>query len=250
MQILKREQETLSVDTGKKALDFKTLLIAIVGAFFYASFISVLLLKWVSPPTTSFMLQYQLQHWWSEGDLPEVQYEWTPWDDISRYPKLAAVASEDQNFVNHWGFDFGSIQKSLEEYSEGDQLRGASTISQQVAKNLYLWPGQSFIRKGIEAYFTLLIELLWSKERILEMYLNIAEFGAGIYGVTAASETFYNTAPSALNEWQGALMMTALPSPRRYNLHAPSNYMLERTAWIIRYMDFLGGETYLNKIST
>lgn len=215
-----------------------------ISALFVAiSILSVLLLRWVNPPTTSFMLQRQ----WTNDNV-ELRYQWTDWQDISPHLKMAAIASEDQAFANHWGIDISSIQKAIEEYGRGQDLRGASTITQQVAKNLYLWAEQSYIRKGIEAYFAVLIELLWSKQRILEMYLNIVEFGDGIYGVQAAAEHYLNTTPANLTKWQSAFMVTALPAPKRYNLDDPSEYMLERSSWVMRYMDLLGNTYYLEKL--
>jgi monofunctional biosynthetic peptidoglycan transglycosylase len=208
------------------------------------SVLSVLLFRWVNPPTTSFMLQRQ---WSADGDL-ELHYQWTDWQDISPHIKMAAIASEDQSFASHWGIDLKSVQQAIREYEHGRGLRGASTITQQVAKNLYLWADQSYIRKGIEAYFAVLIELFWPKQRILEIYLNIVEFGDGVYGVQAAAQRYLNTTAANLSKWQSAFMVTALPAPKRYNLDNPSEYMLERSAWVIRYMDLLGNSYYLEKL--
>jgi monofunctional biosynthetic peptidoglycan transglycosylase len=193
------------------------------------------------------MLQRQFEVW-QNGENLELQYRWEDWENISPQIKMAAISSEDQGFATHWGLDFNSIQKAIDEYERGEGLRGASTITQQTAKNLFLWPGQSYLRKGIETYFTLLIELLWSKERILEVYLNVVEFGDGIYGVQAAAQHYFNTTSADLSKWQSAFMVTALPAPKRYNLADPSEYMLERSAWVMRYMDYLGNSYYLNKL--
>lgn len=214
---------------------------------FLFSILLVLAFRWIDPPTTSFMVQRQIEAWRAEEDF-ELQYQWTEWGSISPAIKMAAIASEDQNFAVHWGLDINSIQKAIDEYERGEGLRGASTITQQTAKNLFLWPSQSYLRKGIETYFALLMELFWPKERILEMYLNIIEFGDGIYGVQAASQTFFDTIPAELSEWQSALMVTALPAPKRYNLANPSNYMMERRMWVLQYMDFLGNATYLDRL--
>lgn len=207
----------------------------------------ILLLRWINPPTSSFMLQRQFEAWQNEEEL-ELQYQWVDWENISPAIKMAAITSEDQEFATHWGLDLNSIQKAIKEYERGEDLRGASTITQQTAKNLFLWPGQSYLRKGIETYCALLMELFWSKERILEVYLNIVEFGDGIYGVQAAAEHYFNTIPAHLSKWQSALMVTALPAPKRYNLANPSHYMLERRTWVLQYMDFLGNSHYLNKL--
>jgi monofunctional biosynthetic peptidoglycan transglycosylase len=158
------------------------------------------------------------------------------------------IASEDQKFPYHWGFDFDEIQNAIDESEDGRRSRGASTLSQQVAKNLFLWRGHSYLRKGLEAYFTLLIEWLWPKERILEVYLNIAEFGRGIYGVGAASPYYFHVAPARINRYQAALLAAVLPSPRRFRVEAPSNYVLRRRDWIVDQMEGLGGTSYLTEL--
>ncbi len=219
----------------------------IAASLFTFSIIVILLLRWVNPPTTSFMLQRQFDAWQHNKSIT-IQYQWTDWSDISSHLKMAAITSEDQRFAMHWGLDLNSIQQAIDEYEGGQDLRGASTITQQVAKNLFLWAEQSYIRKGVEAYIALLIELLWSKERILEMYLNIVEFGDGIYGAHAAAERYFDTTPDNLSKWQSAFMVTALPAPKRYDLANPSEYMLERSAWVMRYMDLLGNQAYLEKL--
>lgn len=241
-----------SGDIQKNKSPFKKaakLITAALAAFVYLSFLSVLLLKWFQPPTTAFMLQRQLEVYWDGKQDLEIHYEWTDWEEISPYVKVAAITSEDQRFADHWGLDLDAIEQAIDEHQRGESLRGASTITQQTAKNLFLWPGQSFIRKGIEAYFALLLEGLLSKKRILEIYLNIAEFGNGVYGVTAASEVYFNTSPQNLDMIQSALMVTALPSPRRYNLADPSPYMIERRNWILQYMFYLGNTEYLKKLN-
>ncbi|MDR8391079.1 monofunctional biosynthetic peptidoglycan transglycosylase [Aliifodinibius sp. S!AR15-10] len=214
----------------------------------FISFLLVLSFRWINPPTSSYMIQqkYELQN--DNGESLEIKYQWVGWDQISDYVKVAAITSEDQRFPEHNGFDFEAIEKALEESQRGDNLRGASTITQQVAKNMFLWPGRSFIRKGIEAYFTVLIELCWSKRRILEIYLNIAEFGAGVFGVEAAASTYFGIPASKLSMLQSALLITALPSPKRYNLHNPSPYMIKRRNWVLRYMHLLGNRDYLDRL--
>ncbi|MCW9705475.1 monofunctional biosynthetic peptidoglycan transglycosylase [Fodinibius salsisoli] len=219
-----------------------------IGGIILISLLFILLLRWINPPTSAFMMQRSVAAWWNGEENFELYQSWTDWEDISPHIKMAAITSEDQNFANHWGIDFGSVQKALEEYERGQGLRGASTITQQTAKNLFLWPAQSYIRKGIEAYTAFLLELLWSKERILEVYLNIVEFGNGVYGVQAASERYFNTPPGLLSKSQSALMVTALPAPKRYNLAAPSSYMRERQRWVMQYMDLLGNSYYLDKL--
>ena len=154
----------------------------------------VLLLRWIPPPTTAFMVQSAQAH----ADAPDwtgTGYRWTPWDDIAPFAGLAVIASEDQRFPDHNGFDVDAIRAALDDAMQGERLRGASTISQQTVKNLFLWPGRSAVRKGLEAALTLLVELCWSKRRILEVYLNVAEFGDGLFGITAASERFFAKRP-------------------------------------------------------
>jgi len=174
-----------------------------------------------------------------------LRQRWTPWQRVSPALPIALVAAEDQRFPDHHGFDFEAIQRAIAEADDGERLRGASTISQQVAKNLFLWSGRSFVRKGLEAYFTVLIETLWPKRRILEMYLNIAEFGRGIYGVAAASEQFFHTTPDRLDARQSALLAAVLPNPQRFRVDRPSAYVLRRAAWIQRQANQLGGAEYL-----
>lgn len=206
-----------------------------------SSVLVTLALRWIAPPTTAFMLQYRLS-----DARTQSAHRWVPWEQISPWVPLAMVAAEDQKFPAHRGFDVQSIQDAVEDHVNGEQLRGASTISQQVAKNLFLWPAQSFVRKGIEAYFTVLIELLWPKQRILEVYLNVAEFGPGVYGVGAASELYFGTSPAALWPTDAALLAAVLPSPARLSVARPSGYVRERQAWILTQMHGLGGTSYVN----
>jgi len=217
-------------------------------SFLGISVLVVLLLRWIHPPTTSFMLQREFQTWQTGNKNFKLQYDWVDWNQISPHLKMAAITSEDQRFAYHWGLDLNSIQKAVNEYEKGQGLRGASTITQQVAKNLFLWQDRTFIRKGIEAYFALLLELLWSKKRILEVYLNITEFGNGIYGVQAASQKYFRTSAAKMSKFESALMVTALPAPRRYNLANPSSYMYQRQRWVLRYMNLLGESYYLQKL--
>ena len=203
----------------------------------------VLILRWLPPPTTAFMLQYSATDAAAERKL---RYSWTDWHHIAPAMRLAVVAAEDQKFPTHQGFDLASIENAIRDYLHGEELRGASTISQQVAKNLFLWPGRNFGRKALEAWFTLLIELTWPKQRILEMYLNIAEFGPGIYGVEAASRTFFGKSATMLEPREAALLATALPNPGAYDVAYPSDYMLRRQRWIQQQMQQLGGPDYVN----
>lgn len=207
----------------------------------------VLLLRWVPPPTTAFMLQKRIAGFFSAPGAP-IRYRWVPWEAISPAMRLAVVAAEDQKFPQHWGFDVRAIATAVEQNESRRRPRGASTITQQVAKNLFLWSGPSYLRKGLEAYFALLLELLWPKRRILEVYLNTAEFGEGVYGVGVSAETFLHTSSARLTGPQAALLAAVLPNPRRFRAENPSPYVLERARWIEAQMQQLGGPTYLRSL--
>jgi monofunctional glycosyltransferase len=182
----------------------------------------------------------------SEGDRTyRTDYEWVSLEHISPHAAIAVIASEDQQFPFHAGFDINSIRESVRASEKGKKLRGASTISQQVAKNLFLWNGRSFARKAIEAWMTVLIELTWPKERILEIYLNIVEFGRGIYGVEAAAHRFYHKPAARLTSSEAAVLAAVLPNPIRMHADRPSVYVLERRDWILSQMRALGGSSYL-----
>ena len=199
----------------------------------------VLALRWVDPPTSAFILQYRLNALWDKHSTGAVAYRWEDWRRIPPYAALAVVAAEDQKFPHHWGFDRQSIAEAWDQRRKGVRYRGASTITQQVAKNLFLWNGKNFVRKGIEAYFTVLIELTWSKRRILEVYLNIAEFGKGVYGIGAASRRYFHKPPRRLRRYECALLATVLPSPKRMRLDRPSVYMIQRAVSILDEMNRL-----------
>lgn len=193
---------------------------------------SVALLRWVDPPTSAFMLRERVL---AEGRY-EVRQSWADWEEISSSMKIAVIAAEDQTFLDHYGFDLKSIRAALADIERGGRVRGASTITQQVAKNLFLWPEQSWVRKGLEAWFTLLIETLWPKRRILEVYLNIAEFGPGVFGVRVAAETYFRKPPARLSTSEAALLAAVLPSPKRLHANAPSSYLRSRQRWIMTQM--------------
>ena len=200
-----------------------------------------LVLRWTPPPTTAFMLQSGV----SDGLL---RYQWVPWDRMSPHLAIAAVAAEDQKFPHHWGFDFDAISKAVDENKRRARPRGASTITQQVAKNLFLWSGKSYLRKGLEAYFTVLIELVWPKRRILEVYLNIAQFGHGIYGVEAASRAFFDKSAVKVLQSEAALLAAVLPNPKKLKAGNPSDYVHQRVREIEAQMELLGGPSYLKEM--
>ncbi|TAN24870.1 MAG: monofunctional biosynthetic peptidoglycan transglycosylase [Castellaniella sp.] len=214
-------------------------------AWLALSWLVVLVLRFVPPWTSAVMLERQLGAWiHGEHDF-RLRQHWVPWSQVSGWVPLAMVAGEDQKFPYHHGFDLHSIQDALDAADDGGRLRGASTISQQTAKNLFLWNGRSFVRKGLEAYFTVLIELSWPKQRILEVYMNIAELGDGVYGVGAASEAYFHVAPAQLGPAQAARLAAVLPSPRRLHADRPSAYLQRRAGWIQQQMVRLGGPGYV-----
>jgi len=226
----------------------RNLLLWTLASLLLASLVTVLALRWIAPPTSAFMMSDYAGAWAARDYRWRVDYRWTPYERISRHVKLAVIASEDQKFAFHPGFDFEAIDEAIKERERGRRLRGASTISQQVAKNLFLWRGPSFVRKGLEAYFTLLIEWLWPKQRILEVYLNIAEWGPGIYGIGAAAPRFFHSDPAHVGQAQAALLAVALPNPRRLRVDRPGPYMWRRQAWVIEQMNGIGGAGYIHEV--
>ena len=210
---------------------------------------AVVALRWIDPPTSAFMIRERLVAPHSGTKAYKIRHRWVDDASISPQLKVAVIASEDQNFPAHFGFDLKSINDALADRERGRRVRGASTISQQVAKNLFLWPEQSWLRKGLEAYFTLLIETLWPKQRILEVYLNVAEFGRGVFGVGAAADAYFHKSAAKLNAYDAALLAAVLPSPKRMRVNAPSNYVRERQEWILGQMRGLGGTALLRELS-
>ncbi len=213
-----------------------------------ASFVATLTLRWLRPPTTAFMLQARIEAYRAGRSDFRLRNQWTYLDWISPHAAVAVIAAEDQRFATHGGLDFDAIWTALRDHAREGRLRGASTISQQVAKNLYLWSGRSLLRKAAEAYLTVLLEVLLPKRRILELYLNIAEFGDGIYGVEAASEAYFAKPSSGLEREEAALLAAVLPSPRRLHADRPSAYLRERQQWILAQMAQLGGPAYLEEL--
>ena len=178
---------------------------------------------------------------------PRWEHDWISIDTMSKNIQLAVICSEDQNFLIHHGFDFEAIKKAMENNQKNRRIKGASTISQQTAKNVFLWPQRSWLRKGLEAYFTFLIELAWSKERIMEVYLNSIEMGKGIYGVEAASQFWFKKSASKLSQQEAAAIAAILPNPRVYRANPASNYIQSRKDWIVRQMYFFGPLEYNSK---
>lgn len=218
-----------------------------VVAFVSLSVLLVTVLRFIPPPTSAFMIKRQLDGLLHEDKSSGIHYQWVNWELISPHMALAVVASEDQMFSSHRGFDFQSMAEAIEERRTSGRIRGASTITQQTAKNLFLWEGRSYARKSFEAWFTILMETFWPKKRILEVYLNVIEFGDGIYGVHAAATMFFDKEPSGLTRREAALMAAVLPHPKRSDLRAPSRYIQQRAGQIERQMGNLGS-SYLRDL--
>lgn len=239
--VLKKKRRTKS--TGSKKY-----LKIIGGVFLGWSFwllMIILLLRWINPPFTAFTLQ---EDWEEIGkERYNLRQTWVPYKEIPDHLKLAVVASEDQRFYEHWGLDLSAIDKALEEKERKGRIRGASTITQQVAKNLFLSPARSYFRKGIEAGIAVLIEVMWTKQRILEVYLNTAEFGPGMFGVNAASNFYYGKSASRLTPKEAARMATVLPNPKIIEPVPASEYVQERSHWILKNMEQLSGLAFLPK---
>ncbi len=196
---------------------------------------------------TGLMIERKLQAWFADEPLV-IQHRWRDWAVLSDNLKLAVIAGEDQKFPQHWGFDTDAIRAAFAHNETSSSLRGASTISQQVAKNLFLWSDRSWTRKGLEAWFTLLLELLWSKERILEIYLNSVEWDNGIFGAEAAAQHYFNVSASNLSAQQASLLAAVLPNPRHWSAERPNRYVSHRAAWIRQQIRQLGGSAYLDSL--
>jgi monofunctional glycosyltransferase len=209
------------------------------------SLVIVVPFRWLNPPITMVMADRYLS---STNDNFKLQQQWLSWDEIPKQAALAVVASEDQLFPLHQGFDVDAIVSVLKSLGSGKQMRGASTISQQVARNVYLWTGRSWIRKGFEAWFTLLIELAWGKQRILEVYLNIAEWAEGVFGLQAASQYHFGKSAIKLTPMQMALLASSLPSPLKYDPAKPEQHLRDRAKWNLKQQKKLGGVQWLEPI--
>lgn len=193
-------------------------------------------LRWIEPPTTSFIVRDRLSAWLEHDKTYHFEHQWVDYTHIASSMKVAVMASEDQKFPEHHGFDFESMEHAWDQNKRGHRIRGGSTITQQIAKNLFLWSGRSLLRKGIEAYFTVLLETFCSKQRILELYLNSVEFGKGTFGVEAASRRYFHTSAARLTTAESALLAAVLPAPKRFSVTRPSNYLRARQMWIMAQM--------------
>ena len=208
---------------------------------FIAQFVYIILLKWINPPITL----TQLSSWITGHGLKR---DYVSRSEISPNARLAVIASEDQLFPDHNGFDFKSIEKAMKHNQKSKSLHGASTISQQVAKNVFLWQGRSWIRKGLETYFTFMIELIWGKKRILQVYINVIEMGEGIYGIEAAAQKYFNKPALNLSRQEAAMIAASLPNPVRYKVKPASSYVLYRSGWIMRQMNNLDDDPDIREI--
>jgi monofunctional biosynthetic peptidoglycan transglycosylase len=231
MAIKRTSKKTKPANKKKRILSF---FIRLAIYFIAFSIAWVLILRFINPPITWLMIQRNLEN----SEVPEkvIKRKWIKYEDISTNLKLAAVASEDARFMQHSGFDTKAINQAFQKNQSGAPIRGGSTISQQTAKNVFLWPHRSWVRKGFEAWFTVLIEALWGKERILEVYLNVIEMGPGVYGAEAATQFYYNKSAVSLTKRQAALIAAILPNPRVWSPNNPTNFINRKTNTIIRYM--------------
>src|SRR5271165_6670500 len=223
-------------------------MLAVMLLFAVLSIAVVVVFRWINPPYSAFMAEARIAAWTSRDSSYVFRHSWVDLNRISPNLPLAVVASEDQKFPEHWGFDVESIEKAYALNQHSHRVRGASTISQQVAKNMFLWSGRSYFRKGLEAYFTVLIEGFWPKRRILEVYLNIAEFGYGTYGTEAAAQRFFHKSAARLGRGDAAVLAAVLPNPVRLSAAAPSRYVQQRRDWILGQMQALGGPEMLEEI--
>jgi monofunctional glycosyltransferase len=227
--------------------NLKKWVLRIILWFFGLSIITTLLFRFVPVPVTILMFQRCFEQAFGPGDV-KLKKDWVSIDEMSPNLPLAVVASEDQNFLNHNGFDFKAIEKAMKYNERSKKVRGASTISQQTAKNVFLWPGRSYVRKGLEVYFTGLIELIWDKERIMEVYLNVIEVGDGVYGVQAASREYFRKDASKLSQSEAAMIAALLPNPRKYSKIRSGAFISGRKSWIVRQMNNFGNTFSLDDI--
>jgi len=214
----------------------RLLLILLIAQFFY-----IIILKWIDPPVTITQLAGLLTGHGLKRDYVSKK-------QMSPNAKLAVIASEDQLFPDHNGFDFKSIEKAMKHNQKSKSLHGASTISQQTAKNVFLWQGRSWLRKALEVYFTFMIEKVWGKKRILEVYMNVAEMGDGIFGIEKAAQQYFSKSAASLSRQESAMIAACLPSPRRYSVKPVSRYVSIRSGWILRQMNNLQADPDIQKI--
>lgn len=226
---------------------FLKLVFYITVGFVFFTVLLILPFRWLNPPLSSFQIIDAFNN--SANPLRVVSGEWINNKDIPADMKMAVIAAEDQRFAEHHGLDLQAIWTAYQNNMQGGRLKGGSTITQQLAKNLFLWPQRSYFRKALEAWISLWLELLWPKTRILEVYLNIIEFGPHIFGIDAAAENFYHISAKHLTTPQCALLAAVLPSPKKFKVRRPSNYLRHKQQWILKHIQLLGGASYLRKFS-
>jgi monofunctional glycosyltransferase len=215
------------------------LLLKIILWFFISTIGFTVLYRFVPVPVTPLMLIRVWEQTWDKDQKVRLYKDWVSMENISKHASQAVYAAEDQKFLQHNGFDWEAMEKAWEGNKKGKRIKGASTISQQTAKNVFLWPNRNIVRKALEAYFTFLIELIWPKERIMEVYLNVIEMGHGVYGIEAAAQTYFNKPAAKLSQAESALIAAVLPNPRRWSPAKPTAYIRGRQAWIMRQMNNL-----------
>jgi monofunctional biosynthetic peptidoglycan transglycosylase len=220
-----------------------------VGLFLGLNVLLILVFRFVPVPTSGLMIQRRVEAWRS-GKPYVSRHRWVPLEDISPSLGVAVIAAEDQNFADHFGFDWEAIERAVQHNEHSRRKRGASTVSQQTAKNLFLWSARSWTRKGLETWFTVALEAGWSKKRILEVYLNIVEFGDGVYGAEAASRMYFGKPAKRLTPSEAALLAAVLPNHRRFRANAPSDYVRGRQAWILNQMRLMGGNQVMRELGS
>ena len=248
--MVKKPNRSKSKSRAKRPLikRFLRLLFQIVFGLFLFSVAMVVIYRFVPVPVTILQLSRCVEQFHDEKPI-RLKKDWEPLENISNKLQLAVVCAEDQKFLNHHGFDVEAIEKAIEHNKQGKRIRGASTISQQTAKNVFLWEGRTWVRKGLEVYFTALIELLWNKQRIMEVYLNVIEMGDGIYGAEMASQVYFKKSASKLTNAEAALIASILPNPRIYSAKNPSNFVRGRQGWTMRQMVNWGDRLKYDKLS-
>ena len=217
----------------------KNWIVKIAISFVVISVVSVILFRWIPVPVTPLMIIRSVEQL-ANSEKAVLSHHWVPLDKISNNLAKAVIVSEDQKFIEHFGFDFEAIEKAFTGNQKGRKIKGGSTITQQTAKNVFLWPQRSYIRKGFEMYFTFLNEVFWSKQRILEVYLNSIEMGNGVYGAEAAAQHWFRKPAAKLTKYESAAIAAILPNPRKYKAKGSSNYVERRKNWIVRQMGYFG----------
>jgi monofunctional biosynthetic peptidoglycan transglycosylase len=217
----------------------KKIIFKFIVVFFVISIFSTIVFRWVPIPFTPLMILRNIEQW-SVGKSATFEHKWVSMDKISPNLVKAVIVSEDQKFMEHFGFDMEAMEKAYEGNKKGKKIKGGSTITQQTAKNVFLWPQRSYVRKAFEVYFSFLIEVFWSKERILEVYLNSIEMGNGVYGAEAASQHWFRKPAVKLSTYEAASIAAILPNPRKYKATRSSRYVEGRKSWIVRQMGYFG----------